>query len=699
MEKSPQSYFVYATQFILALGAYYFAARWSLDLTAVNTFAAPIWPPTGIALVAIYYGGYRLLPAIALGAFLANFQIGAPPLAALLIAGGNVLEASLGTMLLRNFRFQPFFNRLGDSISFIAVALSVPFLSAIIGPLALVLTDAIAPTALPATSLTWWMGDVLGALIIAPFLLKWFARPIYQIHRSATQWLETILFFVSTIVVTMLVFWDLIPVIGEIMLPYLVFVPLTWGALRVGPRFMTAGVVTVAVIATIGTSLGVGPFASSSANELLLLQLFLGTVSMIFLLFAAAVEERKRATEELRDHVVTLQEDVEEISEADRAKNEFIAILSHELRNPLAPVLSSLELMRLKTDKMPEFRSAVDTMQEQVGRITRLLDDLLDITRISRKKFDLRVTRVKLQDVLSHSATTAAAEIQKRHHTLTLNLPESPIWIDGDSLRLEQVFVNLLNNAAKYTENGGAITLTALEKTRNAEVRVRDTGIGIAPHLLAAIFEPFRQVSSGGRGSAGLGIGLALAKRFLELHNGSVRVESDGVGKGSEFIVSIPLAVTPLLKAPSPPAHTASPAAPQHTWNLPTSRTMNPHAVKKKKRSVLIVDDNVHAAEGIAKLLVHSGHEVRIAADSAQALERLANFRPDVIILDIGLPGESGYDLARTIRGYLDPQPFLVALTGYGQEDDKRLALEAGFDYHLVKPVSIADLEKILSSS
>lgn len=708
VKKPPSFYALYLIQFAVTAAAYFIAARFSLDLSAVNTYAAPLWPPTGIALAAIFFGGYRLAPAIAAGAFAVNFTLGAPILACLVIAAGNTFESVLGVYLLRNFRFRPYFDRLGDCVSFIAVALSVPFVSAISGPVALVLTGEVANTALPATSLTWWVGDCLGALVVAPFLLKWFTRPITHTRRTLLQWLEYALFFFATTTMTILVFWDPIPALEEIMLPYLVFVPLTWGALRVGPRFMTAALVTVAALATFGTEMGAGPFAGTGEDSLLLLQLFIGTVSMIFLLFVAAVEERKQATQELREYVETLQEDVEEISEADRAKNEFIAILSHELRNPLAPVLSSLELLRLKSASMPQFKETFETMHEQIGRITRLLDDLLDITRISKKKFVLAVKRVRLQDILHHSITTTEEVMRKRNHSLTWDMPSEPIWIDADPLRLEQVVVNLLNNAAKYTEMGGTITLSARRADNSAEIRVRDSGIGLPSDMLEAIFEPFKQIRSPNGDGTGLGVGLSLSKRFVELHGGTIEAKSEGLGRGSEFIVRLPVVTDMLLPAggeagrpSSTGEHDGSRAEeaplPSHARAAATSDAPAHPASQKPRSSILIVDDNDAAARSLALLLSHAGHDARVTHDASETLQLLAHFRPDIIFLDIGLPDASGYDLAKTIRRYADPQPVLVALTGFGQEEDQRRAYESGFDHHVTKPVSIADLEKILA--
>ena len=679
MKKTPLTYVRYALECAVLFFAYYIAAWWALDLYAVHDFAAPLWPASGIALVGLFYGGYRLWPAVALAAFFINISLDAPIAAAIGIAIGNTLEAWIATYLLRNLRFSPTFNKISDSLSFVATSFSAPFISAVIGPTILALFGILNGSELPLTSLTWWIGDVLGILVLAPFLLKWFAQPIYRMRRTRLIAFESALYFSAIIFVSLFVFLDFIPHLSDFSLPYLVFIPLTWGALRVGPRFMTASIVIVASIAAWGTIMEMGPFTKVSIeNEFFLLQLFIASVSTIFLIFVSAVEERKEASQLLLADVKSLQKDVTKMSAEDHAKNEFIAILSHELRNPLAPVLSSLELLRLNAAKMPDLKETFDTMYEQIHRITRLLDDLLDITRISHKKFNLQMSRVSVQDIVTHSITTTEETLSKRDHTLTTHIPTEAIFLFADKLRLEQVFVNLLNNAAKYTDTGGAITVTVQNANHGVEIRVRDNGRGIPHEMQKAIFEPFRQLNAAHDG-AGLGIGLALAKRFVELHSGTIRAHSGGTGKGSEFIVWLPVWQSGLLLSEK---------------IVPKSITSES---LKKKRSVLIVDDNQEAAEGIAKLLSHSGHTVRTAYSGRSALQTLIRFKPEIIFLDIGLPGESGYDLARKLRKELSPMPLLVALTGYGQDEDKRRAREAGFDYHLIKPIGIADLEFILT--
>jgi two-component system, sensor histidine kinase len=678
-----RSYSLFALQLLLVGGVYFVTARWGLNMGAVNEFASLIWPPTGIALAALFLFGYRLWPAIAVAAFFVNYTTGAPLLAAAAIGAGNAAEALVGTWLLQVFRFNPLFNRLIDSFTLIIVAFSATIISATVGTAALASTALLMANEVPITWLAWWIGDGLGVLILMPFLVRWLARPSGNNHRSYLQYLEAILFLVALIVTTLIIFWEPIPQIGGIIARYMLFVPLTWGALRVGPRIMSLAIVTVAALAIIGTFAGTGPYATSSVNDLFLLQLFLSTVAFIFLLFVAAVEERKEAIRKLEANVASLQEDVLNISEADRAKNDFIATLSHELRNPLAPILSTLEIMRMRRSGDAALSAMLDTTHENVMRMTRLLDDLLDVARISRKKISLQMGDVSLKNVIAHSSEMTHALMEKNKHTLVIDTPDDDITLRADELRLEQILVNLLNNAAKYTPTGGQIALYAAPSGNGVEIRVRDNGIGIPAEELQRIFEPFKQINRGS-GAAGLGIGLSLAKRLVELHGGRISAVSRGAGLGSEFIVWLPAANPVILL----PAETKAKKA------EPPPRAQP----RKQKRKVLIVDDNATAAKSIAELLNHSGHEARAVFSGAEALQTLAQFAPDIVFLDIGLPNESGYDVARTIRSYLDPTPILIALTGYGQDEDRQRAIEAGFDHHLVKPVSIADLEKILAS-
>jgi signal transduction histidine kinase/ActR/RegA family two-component response regulator len=361
---------------------------------------------------------------------------------------------------------------------------------------------------------------------------------------------------------------------------------------------------------------------------------------------------------------------------ADRRKDEFLAMLAHELRNPLSPMLTALQLLRLRGEGGNER----EVVERQVRHLSRLVDDLLDVSRISQGKIRLDRSRIELSAVLAKAVEMASPLVEQRGHALAVEVPQEGLAVDGDPVRLAQVFANVLSNAAKYTDTGGNIALTAVRDAEEVVVSIRDDGIGISPDVLPTVFDLFVQGERGlDRAQGGLGIGLTLARNLLELHGGSIRAASAGVGAGSEFEVRLPLAV------PEPPRAQA-----RHGKN--GTRASAP------ARRVLVVDDNEDAAEMLAEALRWLGHEVAVANDGASALGMVASFRPDVALLDIGLPGIDGYELARALRARLSPAPRLLALSGYGQDRDRVQSREAGFDVHLVKPVDLEVLATLLDA-
>jgi signal transduction histidine kinase/CheY-like chemotaxis protein len=389
---------------------------------------------------------------------------------------------------------------------------------------------------------------------------------------------------------------------------------------------------------------------------------------------AAALEaetiQRRHAETELRKRM-------EQLADADRRKDEFLAMLGHELRNPLAPVTTALQLMRLHSDEPLRVARARETIERQVEHMTRLIDDLLDVSRITRGKIELRHEAVVLSSLVARAVEAARPVIDERGHRLTLDLPDEPVAVSGDPARLEQVLANLLNNAAKYTDVGGRIWVRAFVDAGQVTLSVKDNGAGLTPEMRDHVFDLFVQgpeVRAYARG--GLGIGLTLVRRLVEMHNGTVEVRSDGLGKGSEFIVRLPLGVVSQV-APSGDANGAGLAA------LPMRR-------------ILVVDDNVDAAEALSELLRDFGHDVRAVHDGPSAIEQAAMHRPDIVLLDIGMPGFDGYEVARRMRTELGLKSTLVALTGYGEANHRRLSREAGFDQHVTKPVDIRKLETLL---
>jgi PAS domain S-box-containing protein len=368
----------------------------------------------------------------------------------------------------------------------------------------------------------------------------------------------------------------------------------------------------------------------------------------------------------------------EALKEADRRKDEFLATLAHELRNPLAPIRNSVNVLKARRDGDDETAWAQDVIDRQVQQMARLLDDLLDVSRITRGKLELRRKPVKLNDIVQIAVETSRPLIDASGHSLEVAIPEDPITLDADQTRLAQAISNLLNNAAKYTEPGGQIRLTARRLGGDVLLCVKDNGIGIAPEMLPSVFGMFTQLdSSRERTQGGLGIGLTLVKRLVEMHGGTIDAQSDGPGLGSEFTIRIP------TTADSPRAVEPEP------WSGASRSSL--------QRKILVADDNRDAARSLSLLLRHMGNDVRIANDGVEAVEAAAEFKPDVALLDIGMPRMNGYDAARQIRKQSSGRGVvLVALTGWGQEEDKRLSVEAGFDHHIVKPLELKLLQTLL---
>jgi signal transduction histidine kinase len=374
---------------------------------------------------------------------------------------------------------------------------------------------------------------------------------------------------------------------------------------------------------------------------------------------------------------------VNSLREADRRKNEFLATLAHELRNPLAPVRNAVTVIKLKNREDPSLAHASDVIERQVMLMARLLDDLLDVGRITSDKLELRKERVDLGVVVRDAIEMCRPLIQQYQHELAFVPPTQPIVLDADPTRLGQVFGNLLNNACKYTEPNGHIAVSIARDQDTAVVTVSDSGIGIPIDKRASIFEMFSQVDRVlNRPQAGLGIGLHLVKRLVEMHGGAIHVDSDGPGRGSRFIVRLPaLAASTTIDVP----HAALPPPPPRPAH---------------RRRILVVDDNVDNAESLLYLLEMEGHEVHIAHDGRQAVTESERLRPDAVLLDLGLPIVDGFDACRTIRAQpWGRQMLLIAITGWGKDIDRRRSAEAGFDHHLVKPVDVRAITKILSDA
>jgi signal transduction histidine kinase len=394
------------------------------------------------------------------------------------------------------------------------------------------------------------------------------------------------------------------------------------------------------------------------------------------LLSAAQTAVRARARQyQIRGHLAERLRNEQALRAADRRKDEFLATLGHELRNPLAPILNSLEILKLSgavADGSAAHACAV--MDRQVHHLNRLVDDLLEVSRITRGVIEVKKEPQDLVAIVRAAIDTSRPVLEGFRHDLIVNAPAEEICVAGDAVRLAQVFSNLLNNAAKYTNHGGHIVITIATDDHHATVSVKDDGIGIAPNLLGSVFDMFMQVDrSTRRAQGGLGIGLTLVKSLVGMHGGTVEARSDGPGLGSEFVVRLPLL-----------AAEAKPEA---------SRTIAP----LPRRRILIVDDSRDGGESMTVLLRVLGAEVQLVHSGRAALQAVDEFKPDVVLLDIGMPGMDGYEVARRIRAnHANRGMMLIALTGWGQDEDRQRSAAAGFNHHLVKPADIDQLRQLL---
>jgi two-component system CheB/CheR fusion protein len=784
---------------VLATAVVYLAgAKMGLKLAFVAEQITVVWPATGIALSAVLIFGYRIWPAIALGAFVANITTDTPAITALGIATGNTLEALLGAYLLNRFvRFRPSLERFRDYFGLIFFgAIVSTTVSATIGVVSLCISGMQSWARFASLWGNWLVGDAMAAAIVAPVLLTLSAAEsrgrIRQ--RGLVEFAGLITLLVA---VALYVFGTPSYVKGHYYPPYYsIFLVLIWAALRFGTCATAISGLITATIAVLGSIRGLGPFIGDGTNEnLISLEVFMFVASGTGMMMAISATQRNAAKdasqrsedryrslvlassqvvwttnatgdviddlptwraftgqtkEEMRgrgwaqklhpDDIQRVREEWErslatgtpheiefriqaidgsyryvlgravpilerdgsirewvgmladiterkaverELQEANRKKDEFLAMLAHELRNPLAPIRNAIQVLRLKgsPEPDPDLRGARDVIHRQLQHLTRLVDDLLDASRITQGKITLQKEPVELERIVNRAVETSLPLIEEGRHQLTVSLPPQPVHLMGDPTRLSQVLSNLLNNAAKYTDAGGRIWLSAIREKDEAVVRVRDSGVGIPVEELPRVFDLFTQAyRSLDRSQGGLGIGLTLVRNLVEMHGGRVEAQSEGPGKGSEFIVRLP----------------ALPGEPQA---LEVALDSRQHRAPGTTLRVLVVDDNFDSAETLTFLLKFEGHDVRTAHAGDTALEEASVFLPHVVVLDIGLPKLNGYEVARRLREQPETKKsFLIALTGYGQEEDRQRSIAAGFDYHLVKPVDPDNLQSLISS-
>jgi signal transduction histidine kinase len=646
---------------------YFAAAKFGLSFFAlIHPSASAVWLPTGIAMAAVLLGGFRLLPAVFVGAFFVNVMTAGSVATSLGVACGNTLETVLAATLVERFA--------GGRNAFMSPAGILKFIflagfmsttvSATMGVLSLAF-GGVAPEADPrAVWLTWWLGDAAGAVVVTPLVVLWWMNRAWDL--DARKLVEALWLIAVIGVVGAAVF--LHPALSQYPIAFLCLAPLVWGALRFGPREIATAIAVLGVIATAATGSSRGPFAMLTPNEsLLVLQAFLVLISMTALPMAALTVERRAAL--ARERAARA-----EANAALRAKDEFLAILSHELRNPLAAI--SMAAAALDTGAPPRESSArlAASIRRQAQHLARLIDDLLDIGRMTANKLILRKEPVELGDAVRRGVEAIATTRGLAPGRIELTLES--VWIDADPVRVTQIMENLLGNALKHTPPGKGIRVIVTDIGAVAELRVEDDGFGIRPELLPNVFEPFTQGEQGlDRSAGGLGLGLTLVRRLVELHGGTILAQSGGVDRGSVFTLRFPSRAAPL----------GTVAAARHD------------APPERPRRLLVVEDNVDARQTLRTLLETLGHEVHEAADGEAGVAAALERRPDLVFVDIGLPRLDGYEVARRLRqAKLGAR--LVALTGYGRDDDLKRAREAGFDEHLLKPATLEQLRAAIDA-
>ena len=646
------------------------------------TYTAPavIVPGAGIALGILLLEGITLWPAIAAALVLNYLIVGLSPISLVLLTIGNTLTPMVAAYFLLRFGFNCYMRRTRDMLLFFIVAPLASLLTPALGVIALYLNSVFFGTTSTLTFGGWWVGIITSNFVMALFIARWGVKP--TVVRTKKEISELIIAFALFIACAILLYWTPFNNIYGISLVYVLLVPLFWVSLRSGPRFLSLMMFIFAVIGLSGVYWGAPAELSNVALGTRLFQneIFIDILIVMFYIIVSVEEERKEALRVVSGQIMRLEEVLGEIEGESRAKTDFLAMLAHELRNPLAPVASSIELLRIRNQVSEEGLAVLDVMEGSVKVIKRLLDDLLDISRITQKKITLQKEPFHIGFVARRAIKNLEKKFEDQGQKIVLDLPKVPLMVEADPVRIEQVITNLLGNASKFTPKGGTISLLIKQNGGVAELYIKDSGIGIDPSMLQRIFEPFVQIERGHQGQEGLGIGLALTQKLVEIHGGTIQARSEGKGKGSQFTVHLPLAYSTRIQ------ESEIIVEPSKKENTGTART------------ILVVDDNLPAARAIGALLQHDGHVVDYAASGAEVKEKIKTSNHDVIIMDIGLPDTNGYDVARSLRKEFDYKGFLIALTGYGLDEDKKRAIESGFNVHLTKPIAMKDLRQTLST-
>ncbi len=652
-----------------AIGAlaliYFIAGKLALRLAFLHASASPVWPPAGIALAALLVLGFRVWPAIFVGAFLVNLTTLGNILTSLGIASGNTLEALCGAWLVNRFAGGArVFGRPQDVFKFALAALVSTTVSPTFGVSSLAVGGFAQWSSYWPIWLTWWLGDASGVLVIAPLLLLW-SVPATQRTWNQKQVLEVSVLLLLLVVLAETVFGGWLPISARNYPISFICGPIViWTAFRFTPRETATGIFILSAIAIWGTLHGFGPFILQSENQsLLMLQSWTAALTITAMGIAAAITERNRTQ-------VALEQQKDAVEAANRTKDNFLAMLSHELRTPLTPVMAALDTLEADGSRSSGAKNSLAMIRRNVELESQLIDDLLDLTRIAKDKLQLRFGPLDSHEVINNVVEICRPQAQARNLTLQLNLRAGTHYVLGDAAKYQQIVWNLLKNAVKFTAENGEITISSSNpEPQLLAIAVHDTGIGIEPEVMNRIFDPFEQGERAfQRRYGGLGLGLAISKSLAQAHGGTLIARSEGHDRGSTFILTMKTVPAPprIVKLTSP---------------VPESRPLR----------ILLVDDHQDTCVALERLLVRRGHLVAAAHNVRSAMETAARNSFDLLISDIALPDGTGTELMTYLHA-ISRIPG-IAISGFGMNGDIEKSIDAGFAEHLIKPVKMENLE------
>jgi signal transduction histidine kinase len=647
-------------------GIYFVAGKLSLILASLHASASPVWPPAGIALAALLLLGYRAWPAIFIGAFLVNVTTAGNVATSFAIGAGNTLEALAGAWLVNRFAggVSVFDNPQGVFKFALAAAVST-IVSPACGVTGLSLAGFADWSNYGAIWVTWWLGDTTGDLVVTPLIVLWRIGSKQRWKRREA--VEVGILFLLLFVLSETVFGGWLEMSAKnYPIAFLCGPIVIWMAFRFTQRETATGIFILSAIAVWGTLHGFGPFVRETENQsLLALQWWTAVLTITAIALSAGMAERRRIEEELHQQKTVVET-------ANRTKDHFLAMLSHELRTPLTPVISALESIETEAAQTEDTRAALGMIRRNIELETQLIDDLLDFTRITRDKMQLKFAPIDAHLAVSNVVEICRAEAESKKLHVHLNLCANAHHVAADAAKFQQITWNLLKNAIKFTRNDGEIVISSSNPSPQVlTISVRDTGIGIEPEVMQRIFDPFEQGNrSFERRFGGLGLGLAISKSLAQAHGGTLIAQSEGRDRGSTFILSM---------------QTLSPAEAATVPPISSSET------SQQSLKILLVDDHQDTCVALEKLLVRRGHLVAATHNVRSAMEAAVRNKFDLLISDIALPDGSGVDLMIQLRAISQIRG--IAMSGFGNNGDIERSLRAGFSEHLIKPIKLEKLE------